>query len=152
LQLFWCMYIYICIFSCHVTDTVSLLQRTRNISCLLLGIIKNINELSKRSVQFTGIRTRGICDTYDIFVNCNWVATRWQQYSAHIHTNNTQNDTKQTIYKTKQKLGRVRTVPRLCGLYPGICLTTEEKARENLWTLNGRFVCYSKVLSVAKIQ
>jgi len=29
-------------------------------------------------------------------------------------------------------LGRVRAVPRLCELYPGICLTTEEKARENL--------------------
>jgi hypothetical protein len=26
----------------------------------------------------------------------------------------------------------VRTVPRLCELYPGICLTTEEKARKNL--------------------
>jgi hypothetical protein len=23
-------------------------------------------------------------------------------------------------------------VPRLCGFYPGICLTTEEKARKNL--------------------
>jgi len=23
-------------------------------------------------------------------------------------------------------------VPRLCEVYPGICLTTEEKARENL--------------------
>jgi hypothetical protein len=23
---------------------------------------------------------------YDIFVNCNWVATRWQQYSTHLHT------------------------------------------------------------------
>ena len=30
------------------------------------------------------------------------------------------------------KLGRVRTVPCLCGFYPGICLTTEEKARKNL--------------------
>ena len=29
-------------------------------------------------------------------------------------------------------LGRVRAVPRLCELYPGICLTTEEKARKNL--------------------
>jgi len=29
--------------------------------------------------------------------------------------------------------GRVRAVPRLCGVYPGICLTTEEKkARKNL--------------------
>jgi len=26
----------------------------------------------------------------------------------------------------------MRTVPRLCGFYPSICLTTEEKARENL--------------------
>jgi hypothetical protein len=26
----------------------------------------------------------------------------------------------------------VRTVPRLCEFYPGICLTTEEKARKNL--------------------
>jgi hypothetical protein len=30
-----------------------------------------------------------------IFVNCSWVATRWQQYSTHLHTNSTQNDTKQ---------------------------------------------------------
>jgi hypothetical protein len=66
----------------------------------------------------------------DIFVNCNWVATRWQQYSTHIHTNNTQNDTKQTIHRTTQKFGRVRAVPRLCGLYPGICLTTEGKKHD----------------------
>jgi hypothetical protein len=25
----------------------------------------------------------------DIFVNCNWVATRWQWYSTHLYTNNT---------------------------------------------------------------
>jgi len=25
---------------------------------------------------------------YDIF-NCNWVDTRWQYYSTHLHTNNT---------------------------------------------------------------
>jgi len=60
----------------------------------------------------------------DIFVNCNWVDTRWQQYSTHLHTNNTQNN---TIHA-----GRVRAVPRLRELYPGICLTTEEKARKNL--------------------
>jgi hypothetical protein len=44
----------------------------------------------------------------------------------------------QTIHRTKKKyiehqnLGRVRAVPRLGELYPGICLTTEEKARKNL--------------------
>ena len=31
---------------------------------------------------------------YDIFVNCKWVVTRWQFYNTHLHTNNTQNDTK----------------------------------------------------------
>jgi hypothetical protein len=29
----------------------------------------------------------------DIFVNCNWVDTRWQQYRTHLHTNSTQNNT-----------------------------------------------------------
>jgi hypothetical protein len=45
----------------------------------------------------------------------------------YIYIYNTENDTKQTIHRTTQKLGRVRTVPRLCGFYPVICLTTEEK-------------------------
>jgi len=58
-----------------------------------------------------------------IIVNCNCV-TRWQQYSTHLHTNSTQNNT--------INLGRVRTVPRLGELYPGSCLTAEEKARRNL--------------------
>jgi len=38
---------------------------------------------------------------YDIF-NCNWVATRWQSFSTHIHTNNTGNATKQTIHRTQK--------------------------------------------------
>ena len=64
---------------------------------------------------------------------------------ANKHTNNT-DDTKQTvhrktqkyieqhkkIHRTTQKLGRVWAVPRLCGFYPGIYLTTEEKARKNI--------------------
>ena len=29
----------------------------------------------------------------DIFVNYNWVDTRWQQYSTHLHTDSTQNNT-----------------------------------------------------------
>jgi hypothetical protein len=35
-------------------------------------------------------------------------------------------------------MGRVRVVPRLCELYPGICLTTEEKAQKNLSQGNRR--------------
>ena len=27
------------------------------------------------------------------FVYCNWVVARWRQYSTHLHTNSTQNDT-----------------------------------------------------------
>jgi hypothetical protein len=86
--------------------------------------------------------------------NRNWVTTRWQLFSTHIYTNNTGNVTKQTSHRTTQKkyieqhkkcieqhkkyieqqnkLGRVQAVPRLCGHHPGICLTTEEKARKNL--------------------
>jgi len=29
------------------------------------------------------------CDIYDIFVNCNWVVTRWEYYNTHLHTDNT---------------------------------------------------------------
>jgi gamma-glutamyltranspeptidase len=47
-----------------------------------------------------------------------------QQYSTHLHTNSTQNDT--------INFGTVQAVPRLCELYPGICLTAEGKARKNL--------------------
>jgi len=30
---------------------------------------------------------------YEIFVNCNLVATGWQYYSTHLHTNSTHNNT-----------------------------------------------------------
>jgi hypothetical protein len=40
--------------------------------------------------------------------------------------------TTQKIHRTTPKFRKVRAVPRLCGFYPGICLTTEEKARINL--------------------
>jgi len=70
---------------------------------------------------------------YDIFVDCNWVATQWQYYSTHLHTNTIHRTTQNEQYIEQHKnFGRVRAVPRLCGFYPGICLTTEEKARKNL--------------------
>jgi hypothetical protein len=53
--------------------------------------------------------------------------------TSHIYT-----QTVHIIQKKKRKIiqrkenWEVRAVPRLCELYPGICLTTEEKARENL--------------------
>jgi hypothetical protein len=39
---------------------------------------------------------------------------------------------KQYIEQHKNVIGTVRAVPRLGQLYPGICLTTEEKARKTL--------------------
>jgi len=72
-----------------------------------------------------------------------------KQYKERHKTNNTYSNTKihrttqkihrttqkmhrttQKIHRTTQILGRVRAVLRLCGFYPGICLTTEEKARK----------------------
>ena len=46
----------------------------------------------------------------------------YKQYTEWHKTNNTQNNTK--IFR------RVRAVPCLCELYPGISLTTEEKAQK----------------------
>ena len=39
------------------------------------------------------------------------------------------------MHRTTQKIGRVRAVPRLCGFYPGICLTTEENNGKTLVSL-----------------
>jgi hypothetical protein len=39
---------------------------------------------------------------------------------------------KKYIEQHKDVIGSVRAVPRLCELYPGICLTTEKKAQKNL--------------------
>ena len=44
--------------------------------------------------------------------------------TVHIYT--------QTIHRTNIKCGRVWAMPRLCELYPGICLTTDEKTQKNL--------------------
>jgi hypothetical protein len=56
--------------------------------------------------------------------------------TVHIDTQTVHRTTQltQTVYtgRTTQQFGRVQAVPRLCGLCPGICLTTEEKARKNL--------------------
>jgi hypothetical protein len=61
------------------------------------------------------------------------------------------------MYRTTQKLGRVRAVPRPCKLYPGICITTEEKARKSL-SQGSHTLTYSKtgmnpyILNIMKIE
>jgi hypothetical protein len=56
-------------------------------------------------------------------MNYNWVVTHWQWLIYVYRERNIHNN---------KKMCEVRTVLRLCDLYPGICLTTEEKARKNL--------------------
>ena len=43
-------------------------------------------------------------------------------------------------------LGRVWAVPRLCELYAGLCLTTEEKARKNISQFRKNFIQGRKTL------
>jgi len=51
--------------------------------------------------------------------------------AVHIYTQTIHRTTQNKQYMEQHKnFGGVRTVPRLCGLYPDICLTTEEKAGE----------------------
>ena len=49
--------------------------------------------------------------------------------TVHIYTQTIHRMTQNKQYIEQHKnFGRVRAMPRLCGFYPGICLTTEEKA------------------------
>ena len=47
-------------------------------------------------------------------------------------TQNKQYIEQHKIWEQYKNFGIVRAVPQLGELYPGICLTTEEKARKNL--------------------
>jgi hypothetical protein len=91
---------------------------------------------------------------YDISLNCSWLATRWQQFSTHLHTNNTQNDTKQTIHRTTQKLEECGLCPVFAGFTLAFALQLRKKhgktsvriaeecqlAQANSWTVNQRTV------------
>jgi hypothetical protein len=65
---------------------------------------------------------------YDIFVNCSWVASRWQQYSTHLRRNNTQNNKKQTTYRTTQKFLE-ESWP--CPIFVGFTLAFALQLRKN---------------------
>jgi len=55
--------------------------------------------------------------------------------TVHIYTQTIHRTTQNKQYIEQHKnFGRVRAVPRLCELYPGICLATGEKARINLFS------------------
>ena len=90
---------------------------------------------------------------YAVFVNCNWVATWWQQYNTHLHTHTIHRTTQNKQYiKKHKKFGRVCAVPRLWGFYHGICLTTEEKARKNFRQGSRRVPTGTKKIHKHKIR
>jgi hypothetical protein len=53
---------------------------------------------------------------------------------THTHTHTERHKTTQNKQYIEQhkNFGRVRALPRLCGFFPGIAFTTEEKERKNL--------------------
>jgi hypothetical protein len=52
--------------------------------------------------------------------------------TVHIYTQTVHRTTQNKQYiEQHNNFGRVLAVPHLCRFYPGICLTTEEKARKN---------------------
>jgi hypothetical protein len=69
---------------------------------------------------------------YDISVNCNWVATQWQWYSTHLHTNNTQNDTKQTIFRTQNFWRSAGRAPVFPGFTLAFALQLRKKQGKTL--------------------
>jgi hypothetical protein len=52
--------------------------------------------------------------------------------TVHSYTQTVHRTIQNNQYTEQHNNWTVRAVPRLGELYPGICLTTEEKARENL--------------------
>ena len=62
--------------------------------------------------------------------------------TVHIYSQTVHRTQWNRIRRKHKILGRVRAVPRLCELYPGICLKTEEKARKNLSQGSRRVLVY----------
>jgi len=61
--------------------------------------------------------------------------------TVHIYTKTIHRTTQNKQYIEQHKnFGRVRAVPRLDELYPGICLTTEEEVQKNLSQGSGYYI------------
>ena len=57
---------------------------------------QRVTDFPRRSSHKQYLLGTSYCSTklvLEIFLNCNWIDTRWQQYSTLLHTNNTQNNT-----------------------------------------------------------
>jgi hypothetical protein len=72
--------------------------------------------------------------------------------STHLHTNNTQNNTNNN--RTTQITNNVKECgpcPVFASFYPGICLTTEKKARKNLSQSKRNFSQVNRNLSQSTV-
>jgi hypothetical protein len=64
----------------------------------------------------------------EYIINCNWVDTRWQQYSTHIHTNRTQNTENGTYITIKRKkIGKSGPCPVFASYTLAIALQLKKK-------------------------
>jgi hypothetical protein len=71
-------------------------------------------------------------DRYEIFVKLRLGLPPGGSSTEHIYTQTLHRMTHNKQYTEQHKnFGRALAMPRLCELYPGICLTAEEKARKN---------------------
>jgi hypothetical protein len=84
--------------------------------------------------HFVYVRPRNGVGIYDMIYLLTAVGLPTDGSSTvHIYTQTIHRMTQNKQYIEQHKyFGRVWALPLLCGLYPGICLITEEKARKNL--------------------
>jgi hypothetical protein len=84
--------------------------------------------------RFVYVRPRNEVGIYDMIYLLTAVGLpTGGSRTIHIYTQTIHRMTQNKQYIEQHKhFGRVRALPRLCGLYPGFCLITEEKTRKNL--------------------
>jgi hypothetical protein len=83
---------------------------------------------------------RGYCMIYDMIYLLTAIGlTPGGSGTVHIYIQTIHRTTQNKQYVSQHKnFVRVWAIPRVCGLYPGICLITGEKARKNLSQGNRR--------------
>jgi hypothetical protein len=63
---------------------------------ILLGDNTGCGVVTLRLIRFQCVWLYIYIYIYLYIFNCNWVDTRWQQYSSHLHTNSTHNTQNET--------------------------------------------------------
>ena len=75
--------------------TVRAVTAVVTVCCRNMRDVKPCRLASSFCPDYSTLKKKAVCSDmiYDIFANCNCVATRRQQYSTQLHTNSTQNNT-----------------------------------------------------------